>query len=157
MDNYFKVLRAEEEILRLNVEIPRLGTYIRDEDVYLLSKENELTLTDPGLANQVRLHRMERGRFNMHHTSILQQIANLPGYSGGSLLGTRAPDVSPAVERPPTPTGPNHTLMEDEIHDEDELAAEQAGEDQEEEFISSFYHVLQMSTDGTSLNDTLIV
>ena len=53
MDNYFKVLRAEEEILRLNVEIPRLDTYIRDEDVYMLSKEIEITPTDPGLANQV--------------------------------------------------------------------------------------------------------
>ena len=86
---------------------------------------------------------------------------NLPGYSGGPLLGTRASDVSPAVERSLTPaTEPRHanyTLIDDEIHDEDELAAEQAGEDQEEELITSFYHVLQMSADGTSLNDALIV
>jgi len=160
MDNYFKVLRAEEEIVRLNVEIPRLATYIRDEAAYILSKEIKLTPTNPALANQIRLHRMQRGRFDKHHNTILQQIVDLPGYSGGPLLGTCAPDVTPAVEQsltrtPTTEQAPaNDMTLDEEIEDEDELAAEQAGEDREEELVGAFFHVLKVSADGASLEET---
>jgi len=159
MDSYFKVLRAEEEIVRLNMEIPRLATYIRDEAVYMSSKEKELALSDPALANQVRLHRMQRGRFDEHHNTILLQIVNLCGYSGGPLFGVRAPDITPAVslERSPTPpieqVPANNMAMDMEIDDEDELAAEQAGEDREEDLIGAFVHVLNISADGTSLSN----
>jgi hypothetical protein len=160
MDNYFKVLRAEEEIVRLNIEIPRLATYIRDEEVYLLSQENRLASTDPALANQVRLHRLLWRRFDKHHNAILLQITNLQGYSGGPLLGSRAPAITPPVEQSSTPTteqGPaNHAAMDEEIDNEDELAAEQAGEDREQDLIGAFYHVLKMSVDGASLDETLI-
>jgi hypothetical protein len=33
-----KLERAEEEIARLNIEVPRFATYIRDEDIYLRAK-----------------------------------------------------------------------------------------------------------------------
>ncbi|KAJ6592957.1 hypothetical protein B0H19DRAFT_890330, partial [Mycena capillaripes] len=39
MDRYFKTLRAREEIKRLNVEIPRMVTWIRDEYKTLRRKE----------------------------------------------------------------------------------------------------------------------
>ncbi|KAJ7156602.1 hypothetical protein C8R43DRAFT_883952 [Mycena crocata] len=42
MDRYFKILRAREEIKRLNVEIPRVITWIRDENRCLRAKEREL-------------------------------------------------------------------------------------------------------------------
>ncbi|KAJ7831313.1 hypothetical protein B0H14DRAFT_2592757 [Mycena olivaceomarginata] len=42
MDRYFKILRAREEIKRLNVEIPRVVTWIRDEYKVLCRKEQEL-------------------------------------------------------------------------------------------------------------------
>lgn len=160
MDNFFKVLRAEEEIVRLNVEIPRLATYIRDEAAYLSLKERELISTDPALANQVRLHRLQRGRFDVHHYTILQQIVNLPGYTGGPLFGTRVPDVTPVAECSPTLTSEqvpaSPTAMDTEIDDEDELAAEQAGEDKEEELVGVFIHVLEASIDA-SLNDDLVL
>jgi hypothetical protein len=35
IDSYFKLLHAEEEMQQLNIEIPRLVTYIRDENNYL--------------------------------------------------------------------------------------------------------------------------
>ena len=59
MDNYFKLIRAQEEICRLNTEIPRLATFMRDEDAYLRSAESILHPTDPALAYQVKIHRME--------------------------------------------------------------------------------------------------
>jgi hypothetical protein len=42
MDRYFKILRAREEIKRLNVEIPRVVTGTRDEYKVLRRKEQEL-------------------------------------------------------------------------------------------------------------------
>jgi hypothetical protein len=53
MDGYFKLLRAKEEIVRLNVEIPRLATYMRDEEAYLQLKEKEVKATNPALAYQI--------------------------------------------------------------------------------------------------------
>ncbi|KAK7001735.1 hypothetical protein R3P38DRAFT_3326661 [Favolaschia claudopus] len=50
MDTYFKIERAKEEIERLNVEIRRLVTYIKDEREFLLKKVAELQETDPQLA-----------------------------------------------------------------------------------------------------------
>ncbi|KAJ7429411.1 hypothetical protein B0H11DRAFT_2409247 [Mycena galericulata] len=46
MDRYFKILRAREEIKRLNVEIPRVVTWIRDENRVLRKKEAELLAVD---------------------------------------------------------------------------------------------------------------
>lgn len=157
MDSYFKVLRAAEEIERLNVEIPRLTTFMRDEEAYLLAKEIELASTDPVLAHQVQIYRMQRGRFIGHHTTILNQLAALPGFTGGSFFGVRATDQTLSVELLPTTLDPMQPLsdnveVEDEmIDEEDDLAAEQAGEDQDEHLVGAFYTVLEMSNDGGTL------
>ncbi|KAJ7840735.1 hypothetical protein B0H14DRAFT_2587320 [Mycena olivaceomarginata] len=45
-DCYFKILRAKEEIKRLNVEIPRVVTWIRDEDRFLRRMERGLRETE---------------------------------------------------------------------------------------------------------------
>ena len=41
--------------------------------------------------------------------------------------------------------------VEDEIDEEDDLAAEQAGEDQDEHLVDAFCSVLQLSHDGKPL------
>ena len=64
IDHYFKLERAREEIQRLNVEIARVVTYIQDEDKFLRSKEADIMLVSPGLAQQVKIRRMEQGHFN---------------------------------------------------------------------------------------------
>ena len=64
IDHYFKLEHACEEIQRLNVEIARVVTYIQDEDKFLRSKEADIMLVSPGLARQVKICRMEWGRFN---------------------------------------------------------------------------------------------
>ena len=156
MDSYFKVLCAAEEIERLNVEIPRLTTFMWDE-AYLLAKEIELASTDPVLAHQVQIYRMQRGRFIGHHTTILNQLAALPGFTGGSFFGVQATDQTLSVELLPTTLDPMQPLsdnveVEDEmIDEEDDLAAEQAGEDQDEHLVGAFYTVLEMSNDGGTL------
>ncbi|KAJ3832901.1 hypothetical protein F5878DRAFT_547471, partial [Lentinula raphanica] len=47
MFQFFKLIRAEEELDRLHMEIKRLLTYIRDEERFLCSKASELEATDP--------------------------------------------------------------------------------------------------------------
>ncbi|KAF7304501.1 hypothetical protein HMN09_00852700 [Mycena chlorophos] len=42
MDDYFRLVRAKEEIQRLDIEIKRTVTFIRDEGTFLRSKEGEL-------------------------------------------------------------------------------------------------------------------
>jgi hypothetical protein len=88
MDLYFKIARAHEEITRLNIEIRRVATYIRDEDHFLQYSETNALQTNARLALQIKLHRAERGRFHNHHRRQLRDIARLDGFSGNILPGT---------------------------------------------------------------------
>lgn len=82
IDQYFKLEHTQEEIQRLNVEIPRVITYIRDEDVFLQMKESEVREENPSLAHQIEKHRLERGRSNEQHMCQFRQLASLPAFSG---------------------------------------------------------------------------
>ena len=154
IDQAFKLERAEEEVARLNIEVPRLATYIHDEDICLREKEAELLLSRPALALQVSLHRMEWGRFNAHHLKILGKIYLLAGYTGPIGFGTRVAEASTTTEEPDTteepqtpalpPTGTNPSHEEDL---EEELDEEQAGEDEEIKVLGAFFSVFDMSVD----------
>jgi hypothetical protein len=87
MDQHFKILRAHEEILRLNIEIPRVITYMRDEEAFLLMKECDLREVDPLLANQITRLREDRGRFNSLHLQRFRKLSSLPGFTGSILPG----------------------------------------------------------------------
>lgn len=155
IDQAFKLERAEEEVAWLNIEVPRLATYIQDEDIYLQAKEIELSTTQPTLAHQVRIHQMEQARFNAHHLNVLGMIYGLTGYMGPIGFGTRnteapaSPAPSPEDPQPedsalPPVTGvtPSH---EEDL--EEELNEEQASEDEEVEVLSVVFSVLNMSCD----------
>ncbi|KAJ7693723.1 hypothetical protein B0H14DRAFT_2651331 [Mycena olivaceomarginata] len=97
MDWYFKILRTREEIRHLNVEIPRVVTWIRDENRVLRRKEAELNSTegktledaetDRGMAVQVRLYRERWGRFDDTHMRRFWGLAKTPGFTGSVMLG----------------------------------------------------------------------
>ncbi|KAJ7075132.1 hypothetical protein B0H15DRAFT_792282 [Mycena belliarum] len=88
MDQHFKLLRADEEIKRLNLEIRRFVTYIDDEDVFLAHHEARLrTGGNPGLAHQVGLHRMERARFDSMHLERLGKLSTEHGFTGSIRCG----------------------------------------------------------------------
>jgi hypothetical protein len=88
MDQHFKLERAREEIARLNVEIPRLTTFIRDEEAFLLEKEEVLLKTNPPLACQLQLQRLRLVRLNDQHYHHLSKLATLPGFTGNLAPGT---------------------------------------------------------------------
>ncbi|KAJ6522141.1 hypothetical protein DFH09DRAFT_1424226 [Mycena vulgaris] len=99
MDRYFRIERAREEIKRLNVEIPRVVTWIRDENAFLRKMETQLR--EPGektaeeieadvqMAVQIRLYRGRRGRFDAGHMRRFHKLAATPGFTG-SLKNTGA-------------------------------------------------------------------
>jgi hypothetical protein len=57
--------------LRLNFDIPRLATYMRNEEAYLHVKEEQVRSTNPALVHQIQLHRMEKSGYIEHHTAVL--------------------------------------------------------------------------------------
>ncbi|KAJ6541151.1 hypothetical protein DFH09DRAFT_1249459 [Mycena vulgaris] len=82
--------RAREEITRLNIEIRRLVTYIRDEKEVLLKKESEVNLTDPHLAFFIGKYRLQRGRFDETH---MKRLHTMVKKLGSRFTGTLVPGV----------------------------------------------------------------
>jgi len=116
MDCHFKILRAHEEIDRLNIEIRRFVTFISDEDRFLRGKEKELEVAEPALAYQVRTYRMEQGRFTAVHLRRLRQISRLSGFSGSLEPGKRL--AAESSYRPPTPASQADKIPSfSELHD----------------------------------------
>ncbi|KAJ7705953.1 hypothetical protein B0H16DRAFT_1746965 [Mycena metata] len=147
MDQHFKLLRADEEIARLNLEIPRLVTHMADEDRFLIYHERRLTREgNPALAHQVAAHRMERGRFNALHMERLVKLSKEPGCTACITPGVSVnkerrvpeeqdiemPDVTAVV---PPPEGAEGDIDEDVDLDTELL-------------IDSFERILVMSDDS---------
>jgi hypothetical protein len=92
MDRYFKILRAREEIKRLNIEIRRVVTWIRDENRFLRRMERNLRSAegkteeeleaDTQMAVQVQLYRERRGRYDAGHLEQFTKLAQTPGFTG---------------------------------------------------------------------------
>jgi hypothetical protein len=161
MDLHFKICRAAEEIERLNVEIPRVATYIRDEDRYLRVCEEQVHTFNPQLAYQISLHRMERGRFNSHHAHCLKAISELRGFSGTIIPGEsvdtgigasastpniKAPDTM-AIDEPQLPHIQQSRGMVQGDTQED-MEAEEDEEECTEQISRALYDVLRISDDS---------
>ncbi|KAF8184124.1 hypothetical protein K438DRAFT_1907889 [Mycena galopus ATCC 62051] len=85
MDTYFKIERAQEEITRLNIEIRRMVTWIRDEGSTLRSgsgKSLEQAESDWLLGVQMKLYREQRGRFDDDHMNRFQKLSKMKGFTG---------------------------------------------------------------------------
>ncbi|KAG1877380.1 hypothetical protein F4604DRAFT_1880377 [Suillus subluteus] len=81
---YFKLVRLHEEIVRLNVEIKRLQSWVEHEDRTILEAIDSLLANDPDslLAAELKiLYHKHRGINNIHHKR-LQQIYVLNRYTG---------------------------------------------------------------------------
>jgi hypothetical protein len=161
MDLYFKMCRAREEIQRLNIEVRRLVTYIRDEDTYLRTCEDQLKVTSPAIAHQIAIHRNTRGRFNSRHLKRLHEILKLPGFSGTIVPGistNTSPGESCSTPNAQVPsqllTERNHfeglsTVYQDTPDDLDE---EEQAEEVEEEASKSLQDVLRVADDFSRLD-----
>ncbi|SJL18705.1 uncharacterized protein ARMOST_22304 [Armillaria ostoyae] len=63
-DAYYWIVRAQEEVHQLNIEIRRVITKIKAEEKYLRQAIDELKVNDPSLSYQVEKYRLERAQFD---------------------------------------------------------------------------------------------
>lgn len=160
MGQYFKIERAREEIERLNVEVRRVATFIRDEEHYLQHMASELELTTPELAHQIHLYGNIHGQFNNHHRICLRQIAHLPGFSGSILPGIcvedgqgeaasvwAMQDASEAGRSSSDTAGAGDDGLEQVPEDQQEADDEAEAEHAEEELARSITSVLTLTAD----------
>jgi hypothetical protein len=144
MDQYFKIERAREEITRLNIEILRVVTHIRDETRFLLSHEAKVRKTDTGLAHQISLYRNERSRCNEQHMHRFRKLAKRRGFTGSILPGI-AVDPYLSVDEAVDSMDVDET---EGLMDEQDEQDEQGEDDQAEyDLAAAMYHVLQLSAD----------
>jgi hypothetical protein len=158
MDQHFKLLRADEEIARLNLEIRRLVTYMRDEERFLRLHEQRLRAEGSGaLAHQVNGYRMERGRFDALHMERLVKLSKEPGFTASLSPGVsvskerHAPVLSRTadddVEMPPAQRVSSPPNSDSDDSDE--------GEDLDAEHLSSaFENIMHISNDAPGVPST---
>lgn len=89
MAKYFKLRRAHEEIVRVNVEARRLRTAIRDEHILYEDTIKELESADALLAAELHACYATRRRVNALHTRKLNELESLPGFTGIRGAGIR--------------------------------------------------------------------
>jgi hypothetical protein len=127
MDQHFKIRRADEEIARLNTEIPRLVTFMADEEDFLVHHEARLKQEGlGGLALQVARYRIERGRFNGVHLDRLAKLSKEEGFTASISRGisvSRERHVPPrnvrGLEDNPEELARNSAPSTDDDDDED--------------------------------------
>ncbi|KAJ7703810.1 hypothetical protein B0H14DRAFT_2647720 [Mycena olivaceomarginata] len=135
MDTHFKILRAKEEIQRLNIKIRRLVTYIRDEWDFLVAKEEEIRETDPDLA-----------------FFCPQRLRKLQATYKEQFTGTLEPGV-----RRKEPEIPTQMVVDDQQAQREALEAEMHTvladdgdeEEEEEELARAIETVVVLATDET--------
>ena len=105
METHFKILRAREELIRLNYEVQKISTHLVDKNIYLCLYEDEITRSNVPLGHQVFMHRMVHGCFDAHHHQHHLKISLLSGFTGSILPGIsvkctcEAPGVASNADR----------------------------------------------------------
>jgi len=153
-DQYFKIERAREEIVRLNIEIRRLITYIVDETIFLKTKEESLAGGNPRLAHQISLYRLERGRANAKHMQRFAKLAKLPGFTGQvkprRSIRLPAANVKLCEERVNIADTEEEELEGYEEEEDDDVEEEDDDDDveeEEEEAYNMAYELLKVASD----------
>ena len=81
------IKRAEEEILRCNVEVRRLHTHIYDEKERYASILHRIHEASDPIYFSVEEYCTRRQHVNEYLLEKIQQIFNLPGFSGPRTVG----------------------------------------------------------------------
>ena len=98
---YFKLLRAREEITRLNVEVRQLQAWVDSEATEIKQIATELSAQNPPLSAELQVLFHRQHRVNNQHQLWLQRIYDLEGYSGVRLIvehGTGGEDEDEELE-----------------------------------------------------------
>ncbi|KAF8308652.1 hypothetical protein F5887DRAFT_1068103 [Amanita rubescens] len=142
-DRYFKIEQAREEIKRLDIEIRRVVTHIRDEERFLAEQETLLRNSHPELAHQVACYRQERGRSNDIHIRRFEKLSVSPTFSG-----TLNPGI--AIVKPQAPQG----IPSDASNKSNDTVAEDRDIGGDDRDISGDDNVLDDDEDGSDDDDS---
>ncbi|KAI6139517.1 hypothetical protein BKA82DRAFT_4364644 [Pisolithus tinctorius] len=123
---YFKLCQAEEEVVRLNVEIRRVVTYLIDEDRYLRACEALYQDTNPALAYQI-----SRG-------TLTPGISVSRGPGDSAHVPQRVP-IQSILSSPPICTDDGEEEADEDLDDDH-------GDDLEEQ-CEALQHILSVTTD----------
>ncbi len=151
MDQYFKMERAKEEIVRLNIEIRQLVIFICDEDEYLKAKRVEWEVKDICIAIHIDIYRRSKSRFNARHLARLTELSRMAGFTGTILPGIRLrAEMSiggeAAAETEAVMDMPEGGISPEDDDDTDDDAAEVEAPDYDAEFACQF-ELLQIVSD----------
>ncbi|KAJ7109052.1 hypothetical protein C8R43DRAFT_905012 [Mycena crocata] len=145
MDLYFKLERADEEIMRLNIEIRRFVTYMYDEEAFLLREEGRIREECGDLmAHQVRRYRMRQGRFNDDHRYRLCKLARVPGFSGRLDIGIPV-NKERLVVAPVGPVSPPPVLAAPNMDDDEESGSDS---EDEAEVVAARFTMMRVTEDS---------
>lgn len=134
MDQYFKTCRADEELVRCEVESKRLLTYMQDEEEHLAAAVEILRDVQPDIAFAISKRLLFRSRLHDEHRARLSRMDRLVGCPFTAEIGKRAGKrkgferediVVPAVDgdTPPDPPPAGSSLAPTEDADHDGPAA----------------------------------
>jgi len=120
---HLKVKRAREEIARLNLEIPRLWTFMVDEHTDFEAAICVASITDSDFAAAIQRRSAYRALINADVARRLYQTADLNGFSGSLKLG-QAAHRSPRLPTDTVPTWscPQESTLNHDSNDNDEEA-----------------------------------
>lgn len=99
-----KIQRAKEEIDRLNVEICRVRTYIRDKEAFLSGHYERLRSSNPVLARTLLTCLELTIQANQRISQDLDSISALKGFTGQTNCGVHVKAELKAVATPPVST-----------------------------------------------------
>ncbi|KAF7288422.1 hypothetical protein HMN09_01394700 [Mycena chlorophos] len=168
MDLHFRLLRAEEERTRLNVEIKQFVTWMQDEHHFLVHHELRLEAEGkPAWALQVRKYRMLQGRFYGIHQERLRKLSLLEGFTGSIEPGVAVCGIRRAVMDPPRPPEMEEQDIEVAMQNSAVEEARQGGDDggagdledqdDEAETGQEFESVLAITEDVEMINEEFII
>jgi len=89
---HLKISRANEEIIRLNIETKRLATWVNYESLELNQAIATCGVVDPVLSQAVTVFTAQRRRVNANLQVTLGHIYLLKGYSGETAIGMQQND-----------------------------------------------------------------
>lgn len=101
IDQYFQLVRAKEEVERLNVEIRRMKTWMRDDEAYLKAAIERLRPENPDVAFEIQRRLRVESLVHIRIAAQLKEVESYRGYTGDKTYG-EGEYTAPAP--PPTST-----------------------------------------------------
>lgn len=144
-DQYFKLERAKEEIARLNVEIPHLTTFMRDEEDFLKSMEHQLQEEKPAISYQISLRRRRFELVNQEHLFRLEKLCKNIDFTGSLSPGVAKDHIAGELKALVNACEEEGCRVEKELDkDAAEALEEEEEEDQEIELRNDVEVVMQL-------------